>query len=49
MQFDRKIMEQQGIGLGLFLAKQIVKLHEGKMNIKSFPKSGTDICLLIPS
>jgi two-component system, sensor histidine kinase and response regulator len=49
MQFDRKIMEQQGIGLGLFLAKQIVKLHEGKMDIKSSPKSGTDICLLIPS
>jgi len=48
MQFDRRIIEQQGIGLGLYLAKQIVKLHEGKMHIKSFPNSGSDICLILP-
>jgi two-component system, sensor histidine kinase and response regulator len=35
MQFERKLYEQQGSGLGLTLAKRITELHGGKLTIKS--------------
>ncbi len=34
MQFERKFYEQQGIGLGLILAKRIIELHGGKLTIQ---------------
>jgi signal transduction histidine kinase len=33
MQFERKLREQQGSGLGLSIAKKIIELHNGKLNI----------------
>lgn len=35
MQFDRKIYEQQGMGLGLIIAKKLTELHEGDFEIIS--------------
>ncbi len=35
MQFERKRYEQQGLGLGLAIAKQILDLYHGSLNLKS--------------
>jgi signal transduction histidine kinase len=48
MQFDRKIHEQQGAGLGLALVKQLVRLHDGFMQVKSDPDKGTVIRINLP-
>lgn len=41
MQFDRALLEQQGLGLGFTLAHRLVELHNGKLNIESRPQQGT--------
>lgn len=45
MQFDRKLYEQQGSGLGLILAKRITQLYSGNFAIASTPQKGTTIHL----
>lgn len=45
MQFDRIIYEQQGMGMGLTIAKRLVELHEGVFKINSRPNEGT--CILV--
>lgn len=47
-QFDRKIHEQQGSGLGLSIVKQIVDLYEGNFRIDSVLDRGTTIHILLP-
>lgn len=48
VQFDRKTKEQQGTGLGLFIAKQIFLLHGGEMFINSTVNNGSDIIVKFP-
>jgi signal transduction histidine kinase len=48
MQFDRKLHEQQGLGLGLTIAKRLVELHGGKFSIVSDKESGTLISAKFP-
>ncbi|MDY6938026.1 MAG: response regulator [Cyanobacteriota bacterium] len=48
MQFDRKIYEQQGAGLGLTIAKRIVELHGGFLTIQSFVNRGTKVYVRFP-
>lgn len=49
MQFDRKVYEQKGFGLGLILAKRIAELYGGELIIKSSPGEGTTLVALIPA
>lgn len=48
MQFDRKLHEQQGLGLGLTIAKRLVELHGGKFSIMSDKDTGTVITAKFP-
>ncbi len=48
MQFDRKIREQQGSGLGLSIAQRIVDLHNGEFTIKSEVGKYTEITVVLP-
>jgi signal transduction histidine kinase len=48
MQFDRKTQEQQGLGLGLVIAKRLTELHGGSLTIQSDPGKGTTVVVKIP-
>ncbi|MBS1536190.1 MAG: response regulator [Bacteroidetes bacterium] len=47
-QFDRLVYEQQGVGLGLAIAKRIVELHEGSFRVDSVEGQGTKITFGLP-
>ena len=47
-QFNRGILEQQGIGLGLTLVKQLTDKHFGELKITSSKGKGTSVKLCIP-
>lgn len=49
MQFQRKIYEQQGAGLGLTIAKRTVELYGGELVIESFPGQQTIVRITIPT
>ncbi len=44
-QFNRALFEQQGVGLGLTIARRLVELHGGQMEIISQPERGTTIII----
>ena len=48
MQFERKIYEQQGSGLGLTIAKRLTELHGGDLNIQSEIGVGTTAEVTLP-
>ena len=48
MQFDRKMQEQQGQGLGLSIAKRLTELHGGTLSIQSDGAAGTSVTLKLP-
>lgn len=49
MQFDRKMHEQQGLGLGLTIARRLTELHGGKLAIQSEKGVGTTVTVNLPT
>ncbi|MEP6984864.1 MAG: response regulator [Chloroflexota bacterium] len=47
-QVDRDHNEQQGLGLGLHLARRIAEAHSGQLDVASRPGSGTQITFSLP-
>ncbi len=48
VQFNRKIYEQQGSGLGLTVAKQLIEMHGGSLSIQSDLDHGTTVTVRLP-
>jgi len=48
MQFERQFYEQQGLGLGLVLAKTLIEFYGGNIDIQSQEDLGTKISVTIP-
>lgn len=48
-QIDRENREQQGLGLGLPLAKKIIEIHGGSLAIQSVPNKGTQVEVALPA
>jgi signal transduction histidine kinase len=46
--FSRSKIEVSGYGLGLSIAKRIVELHKGKINVSSNPRNGTVFTVKLP-
>ena len=47
-QIDRRTMEQQGLGLGLTIAKEFIDLHGGKISAKSVFGAGSTFTIELP-
>lgn len=48
VQFERATYEQQGLGLGLHIARRIVEIHAGQFMIDSTVDSGTQVVVKLP-
>lgn len=48
MQFNRRDQEQQGAGLGLAIARRLIGLSGGRMEIESTPGQGTTVKVFLP-
>lgn len=48
MQFGRKNLEQQGLGLGLTIVRRLAGLYEGKVQVQSEPGQGTRVIVQFP-
>jgi two-component system, sensor histidine kinase and response regulator len=47
-QIDRDVQEQQGVGLGLSVARKIIEAHNGTISLTSQPGVGTVVELILP-
>jgi len=47
-QFNRKKTEQQGLGIGLYLAQKLVEFNKGSLFIESSAKTGTRVNITLP-
>jgi two-component system sensor histidine kinase/response regulator len=48
MQFERKMQDEQGFGLGLAISKKLVELHGGILQIERNPGNGSTVNVRIP-
>ena len=48
IQFDRRIYEQQGIGLGLIIARRLTELQGGRWSVESIPGRQTVVQVSFP-
>jgi two-component system sensor histidine kinase/response regulator len=48
VQFERRIYEQQGTGLGLILCKRLAEIHGGAFEITSVPNETTTVRISVP-
>ncbi len=47
-QFDRKLYQQAGLGLGLAIVQRLAELHGGKFKIESLPQQETIVRVSLP-
>lgn len=48
MQFERRMQDEQGFGLGLAIARKLVELHGGELQIVSEPGIGATVSIKLP-